>query len=392
MNKMSPTLICENSQVEFAYSTVTNRFDKAPKYSTTSWGAFCESFSSPDRSRGKLSFNEYHLLSPMDKPIRDGEKDGLGWLAVVFNPSEGRTNENVNKVTGLVLDIDTGGVKREFMEETLMGFEFFAHTTYSHTPENPKWRVIIPFKFPLSPSMLEGVFNHFNDLFGGILDTCGKKPSQLYYIPSCPFDGPFESFLHSGIIFDHLTINADSPRLNSNKINSSSQATRSPKKTKSFTVPCKDGERHKIGLSYIGRLIGKGFSYDEVLKKTRAWNSENIDPWPDEVLVSKVDGVFDSDHRNNPERYEPKPWDGIEIPIGFELSFNGVLTLPLDERKPGIYISSQCWVSAETRTIEGNSWGVLVEWIDRDNKPHNDLPVISGQLIKPHSFSRSLLD
>jgi putative DNA primase/helicase len=369
MNK-KPSIIHENSKAEFAYSTVTNRFDKNPKYSIKLWEEFCESFSNPDRSRGNLTFEEYHSLYPTDKQQRGEEKDGLGWLSAVFNPSEGRSNENVERVTGLVLDIDTGGVKREVIETILKGLEFFAHTTYSHTHENPKWRVIIPFKEAISPLQLESVFNHFNHLFGGILDTCGKRPSQLYYISSCPFDGPFESFRHSGILFDSLAVNTNPPEPTNRKTHSDSHGIKIRRSSKSLPKPCKDGERHGIFLSTVGQWLKSDHSYEEILILGREWNSSNIDPWPDEVLVSKVDGIYKSDQRNNPERYEPKPWDGIEIPIGFELSLNGVSTLPHDDKKPGIYISSQCWVSAETRNIQGSSWGVLVEWIDRDNKPH----------------------
>jgi putative DNA primase/helicase len=370
MNTMPSTLIHANSKLEFAFSTVTNRFDKNPKNSKKSWGDFCESFSSPDRSRGKLTFEEYHLLYPTDKQQRSDEKDGPGWISAVFNPSEGRSNENVERVTGLVLDIDTGEIKREFIEETLKAFEFFAHTTYSHKPENPKWRVIIPSKSPFSSSQLEGVFNHFNDLFGGILDTCGKRPSQLYYIPSCPFDGPFESFRHPGMLFDPFTLNPNPSRPSTKTPYPTSHTQKPPRSSRSLPKPCKDGERHGVALSYIGKLIGKEYSYDEVLEKTREWNLTNVDPWPDEILVSKVDGVFSSDQRNNPERHEPKPWEGIEIPYEFNLSLNGVKFIPSDERKSEILISSPSWVSAKTRSIEGKSWGLLVEWIDCDKKHH----------------------
>ncbi len=370
MNKTPSNLNHDNSKKEFVFSTVDNRFDNKPKYSKKTWREFCESFSSPDRSRGKLTFEEYHLLYPTDKQQRSEEKDGPGWISVVFKPSEGRTNENVESVTGLALDIDTGEVKRELIEETLKELEFFAHTTYSHKPENPKWRVIIPFNAPFTPSQVESVFNHFNDLFGGILDTCGKKPSQLYYLPSCPYDGFFESFRHSGILFDPSTANPIPPRPNTSKTNSLSCAKTPPKNSKPPSKSCQDGERHEVGLPYIGKLIAKGFSYEKVLKKTREWNLTNVDPWPDEILVSKVDGVFSSDQRNNPERHEPKPWEDIEIPYEFDLSLNGVKFVPSDEKKPEIPISSPCWVSARTRSIENKSWGALVEWVDSDNKHH----------------------
>ncbi|MBT6739558.1 MAG: DUF927 domain-containing protein [Nitrospina sp.] len=276
----------------------------------------------------------------------------------------------MERVTGLVLDIDTGEIKRALIEETLKAFEFFAHTTYSHKPENPKWRVIIPFKDSISSSQLEGVFNHFNDLFKEILDPCGKRPSQLYYIPSCPFDGPFEFFLHSGILFDPLAVDTNPPEPTNRKTHSDSHSIKIRRSSKSLPKPCKDGERHGIFLSTVGQWLKSGHSYEEILILGQEWNASNIDPWPDEVLVSKVDGIYKSDQRNNPERYEPKPWKGIEIPYEFELSLNGVSIIPPDEKKPEIFISSPCWVSARTRNIEGKAWGTLVEWIDSDKTHH----------------------
>ena len=92
-------------------------------------------------------------------------------------------------------------------------------------------------------------------------------------------------------------------------------------------------------------------SYDEVLQRARAWNATSEDPWPDEVLVTKVNGMFKTDLRNHPERYREKPWDGINSPEGYLLKDDGVFLIPEKDDKDPIKVSGPAWVSARARDV-----------------------------------------
>lgn len=359
-----------NNNLPFHFSQVKNRVDKSPINQSKKWGAFCSQLEKFDQSRGKLSYENYLALDaqiPSKKEIRSQEKDGPGWIPGILTAGEGRTNQAVKEMSAIVLDLDNGKISKKEIKALLEGLEFFAHTTYSHSPDKPKWRVIIPFSKPIPPDKLESVFNHFNSLFQANLDTCGKKPSQLYYFPSCPKGGPFESFRNEGKLFDPSMI-LDQPPLIKRK--NSTRKTKGQNANPLIPKPCKDGERHEVFLSAVGKWLTFGYSYERILNLARDWNSKNVDPWPDDVLVSKVEGMIETDKRNHPERYKPKPWKDIEPPFGYDLNTRGVFQVPKDEDAPEIKIASPCWISAKSRDIEGNSWGILVEWIDSDGRPH----------------------
>lgn len=371
MNHPALELLEKNSGLKLFFSEIKDRFDRNPKAIQLTWSEFCARLQDPDRNRGDLSFDDYHCLNhnnKEEKEVRSNEKDGPGWIPGKMKSGLGRTKEAVEQITAVVLDIDSGNVDRKIIEHILEKIEYFAHTTYSHKLEKQKWRVIIPLKKSILPDLLPLLFEHFNNLFKGDLDPVGKKPSQLYYYPSCPNDGPFDSFRNVGDLFDPTDFNppgasAPKPKEPPSKPSKNFKKHFIPK-------PCKDGERHGVFLSFIGKCLKLGHSRETIIALGKEWNAQNIDKWPDDLLISKVNSIINSDSRNNPERYKPKPWDGLEVPFCFSLSYGGVFLTSTDEKKSPILISSPCWVSAKTRDIDGNSWGVQIEWIDSDNKLH----------------------
>lgn len=357
-----------NAAFEISISRVSNTFDKNPKPDSLSWGEFCNELKNPIKSN--ISFDEYHKLNPNDigdKAKRNKAKNGPGWIPGLFKSELERTNNNIDRITAIALDFDNGEISKQLIQTRLHEVEFFAHTTFSHSPEKQKWRVVIPFEKPIEPNQLGKVFNYFNSIFDHNLDQCSKKPAQLYFLPRCPFDAEFDSFLNEGKLFNPESIYLSEDRTIRTKNDSSK-----PNRISSNELPisCKDGERHEVFLPAVGKWLKSGYSFDKILKLGREWNNQNIDPWSDEVLISKIEGIILSDQKNNPKRYEPKLWGEIDIPEGFNLSFDGVFQISFDDKKPDLKIASPCWVSARTRNIESKSWGVLVEWIDSDNKHH----------------------
>ncbi len=360
----------DNSTFTFHFAQVKDRLDQTPKNKTLEWGVFCSQLREFDQSRGKLSYLDYQALDPhkaSDKEIRSKEKDGLGLIPGILTSGKGRTNQAVEKISAIVLDLDNGEISEKGIKSFLEGLEYFAHTTYSHSPKKPKWRVIIPFSKLVAPVKLGAVFEYFNSLFKGNLDSCGKTQSQLYYFPSCPEGCPFESFRNEGKLFDTQNILDQIPASQSNFLK---RKLIGNKTNSLFPKPCRDGERHKVFLSAAGVWLNREYSYERVLVLAQDWNSENPDPWPEDVLISKVKGMFKTDERNHPERHKLKPWDGVEPPFGYDLNPRGVFLLPKDEDSPETKISSPCWVSALSRDIDSSSWGILVEWIDGDGKHH----------------------
>lgn len=87
-------------------------------------------------------------------------------------------------------DID-GGFDAEKFEAGLTelersGAQVIAYQTYSHTPEAPRWRVLVFLDEPVSTADYRACWHGLNDLFGGMLDGNAKDAARLNYWPSCP--------------------------------------------------------------------------------------------------------------------------------------------------------------------------------------------------------------
>ena len=70
----------------------------------------------------------------------------------------------------------------------LAGLVYLAHTTHSHSSEQPRFRVVIPYVHPVTPADHSRLFGYFNNLFDGQLDEGAKDVSRLWYYQSCCAD------------------------------------------------------------------------------------------------------------------------------------------------------------------------------------------------------------
>lgn len=149
------------------------------------WKEMQEIFSKVDR-KGGMTLQEYQ--DAPDKKRKE-DKDGTAWIPCsMINPAGKRNQENIDKAYFIVLDIDSG-MALDDVKKGIEGYEAVIHSSYSHTPEHPKWRVIIPLGEPVSANVIGKLFDHFQDRYNGLLDpSCGHDSARLYYIPACPSD------------------------------------------------------------------------------------------------------------------------------------------------------------------------------------------------------------
>jgi putative DNA primase/helicase len=358
-----------------------NRTSVQPIRVKTTWAQFCEQFAEPDRSRGRLSAEQYHQLDLSDpdaKELRSTEKDGAAWSPVIYEAGHQRGNAGVVSFSAFVGDLDDGDVDLESVRSRLHGLEHLIHSTYSHQPEKPKFRFIVPFDKPFPTSEIFKVFDHFNEMFDDKLDPCSKKPAQFFYLPSCPVGAEY--------LVSHG--HGSPARIGSIKTHRELRGHRR-KKGKGHTnmpLPCKDGERHEVAMSWIGRLLAKGAQREDILYLLGKWNETNIDKWPKHKLLELVDGITKSDERNHPERHQDAPWSACSIPVGYRLSPLGVCAVE-DGKQDEKILAGPVWVSARTRDPKNNEWGIFVEWID-DDKIHHEIAVPSQRL---HEANGSLV-
>ena len=125
--------------------------------------------------------------------VEVGPKDGPGWLPVEIDLGP-RRNDRVRSVSALVLDVETkNGVippSPDWLQATLevLGFDSICHTSHSHSPENPRYRVVIRLAEPMPPTMLKQALAAIAHKMG--LADCWDRQctdaSRLFYRPRCP--------------------------------------------------------------------------------------------------------------------------------------------------------------------------------------------------------------
>lgn len=137
----------------------------------------------------------YDLCARFSRPAKvDGPKvSAPGWLPVAMD--EGVTHRrkaNVRRLWALVVDFDGhDGVTVPFMLEQLrpMPWTWLLHTTWSHSPDQHKARVIFPFSSEVAVERWPEVWAagaRWAASWGGDVDQSCKDPSRLYFAPALP--------------------------------------------------------------------------------------------------------------------------------------------------------------------------------------------------------------
>ena len=144
-----------------------------------------------------------------------GEKDGLAVIPANI-PVGPRKNSRVLDVTALFLDVEEQSAKPPPLKKLKkllkkLGWACHVHTSYSHTPDKPRYRVIVKLHEPIQPQDLKRAIQWVARKLK--LTDCYDKhctdPARLYYLPRCPAGNEhlFESFTldGEGLRFDEIS-------------------------------------------------------------------------------------------------------------------------------------------------------------------------------------------
>jgi hypothetical protein len=203
-----------------------NRADTNPCEEVITIAEIAKRWTTPDTTRGRLSQAEYQALDkkdPVQKKIADREKNGEAFIPASFGTPGCRTADQVLHTHGFVLDLD-GGVNRTEFEQKLSSLGYIAYTSYSHHPDDERWRVFIPYKVPCAPDDHAPVFAFFNAMFG--IDQRSGTVNQLWYTPACPHDAgsQYQVLINDALLFDPYSV----PALPVAKPSVAGAATRQP--------------------------------------------------------------------------------------------------------------------------------------------------------------------
>jgi hypothetical protein len=151
-----------------------------------------------------------------------------------------RGNAGVVEISALVFDLDR--VAPDFAR--LAGICWIDHTTWSHRPEAPRWRVIIPLARPVPATQWGDVWRRARAALCPEADPACKDPSRAYWLPSHVLGVVPDASYHPGPLLDAATL----PALPADQV--------SPERRVAAQVPrvAEDGDRQR-GASYMDGVI-----------------------------------------------------------------------------------------------------------------------------------------
>lgn len=127
----------------------------------------------------------------MKRAEREAAKDKGGFVGGQLKGGR-RKRENVVSRSMLTMDVDKG--EKGFIEsyEMLASYASVLYTTHGHTPEAPRFRIIIPLTRDVTPDEYQAIARYFAAEWGiDQFDECSYRPHQLMYWPTTPSNGEY---------------------------------------------------------------------------------------------------------------------------------------------------------------------------------------------------------
>ncbi|HBL84715.1 MAG: hypothetical protein A2Y17_11325 [Clostridiales bacterium GWF2_38_85] len=163
-----------------------SRYAKKWVNKETGWEELCEQLKVPKRT---IETNaEYAKLS---KTKRDDIKDVGGFVTGHLHGGR-RKSDTVAYLSMLKLDADEA--EKDFIVKftTVHRYECFVYSTHSHTPDAPRYRILIPLTRNISPEEFAAISRYVANEYGiDQFDPCSYISHQLMYWPSCSIDGEY---------------------------------------------------------------------------------------------------------------------------------------------------------------------------------------------------------
>ena len=138
----------------------------------------------------------------MKKSERDEAKDKGGFMAGTLKGTRRKKDEVIRRS---MIALDADHLKVGFLDdfEFIVPYEAIVYTTHSHTPEEPRARILIPLTRDASPEETVAIARYLCQTMGmDMFDPCSFEVNQLMYWPTCPQDGEYICELFQGSWLD----------------------------------------------------------------------------------------------------------------------------------------------------------------------------------------------
>lgn len=280
------------------FHTVRNASDVTVTPCGETWGDFC---------------------ARLAEPVVREHKDGAGVVWADFKTPT-RRKANVAAVTALVLDIESKGaeqpppLRRVCEAIDAAKWLFAAHTSFSHTPARPRYRLIFPLGEPVGPEDLraahEWLLTKLLPKLRPFADpSCLGDSARLYYLPSCPSErrGFYESYAGGRTCLPPPSLEVPV---------AGNDAPSRPADADEFTIPWSptpdvaDDLLHAAPFLDLGGRDGYSFMMGALKNDEAALAAVGVDAFALACQMARTaegfEGVADAEHRGN---WSAAQWD-----------------------------------------------------------------------------------
>ena len=170
-------------------SVCNRRTDKKYKNKELEWAYIT------DRNRNPIRTSETAEEYPKLSKAQRGELKDIGGLVGGWLKEGIRKNGNVTFRTLGLLDADNIPADTDFqciVRTALDGATYFLYSTHSHTPETPRYRIVILFDREVSEDEYPAVMRMVAKQIGmDYFDDSTYEANRMMYWASCPSNGEF---------------------------------------------------------------------------------------------------------------------------------------------------------------------------------------------------------
>ena len=232
---------------------------------------------------------------------RRTERDGLQWSPACYRPGGRRRNSDVQAISCLVADLDHGRLDLDAVAAAVRGCSHILHSTWRHTPQRPRLRLIVPLAEDVPAADYRGVWRRWQwhlSLFGIRLDAACSDISRAYYLPACPPDGqPFTQAVTDAPLFVWNALPAIPQRERMIAAPASAAACVAAEDILRRAIErAAEGERNRTGFWLACQLRDNGLTQDEaagyVLRYQQAVEECGREPYTEREALSSLRQAF----------------------------------------------------------------------------------------------------
>lgn len=175
-------------------TTGRSRLEKEWKQREITWQQLCAKLSKVKRTAETAA--EYKAMT---KAQRGKVKDIGGFVGGTLRGDRRKASEVLGRCL-VTLDIDYGTASLpDLVADMLAGTAWCLYTTHSHSPKEPRFRLVVPLSREVTPDEYIPIARRIADDIGlSLFDPSTYEPSRLMYWPSAPKDAEFIAMCGEG--------------------------------------------------------------------------------------------------------------------------------------------------------------------------------------------------